>query len=169
MSNIKDTKREELIDQCESLYIQGFRKPYQIQKLLGISDTRTAFKYLNVASRRAHRRNRNINKERLFKEQLNILDLMIHESWKMYLEASSVNEKVGALNTVGKILKQRTELLGLEAPTEIRVATDRGETLYETLQKMPREQADAVIEQLQILETYRGKPVPSHNFQTQTN
>jgi hypothetical protein len=165
MSNIKDIKREELIDMCESLYIKGFRKPYQVQKLLGIADFRTAEKYLKIGSRRAYRRNRNINKERLFQEQLNVLDLIIHECWQMYLDAKSVNEKVGALNALCKVLKQKTGLLGLEAPKEIIIdSNNKGETLFDILKKMPDEQARAIADQL---DTFSAKPIPPRNFQPQ--
>ena len=164
MSNIKDTKREELIDRCEALYIQGFRKPYQIQQLLGIADIRTAIKYLKIGSRRACRRHRNIDNERLFQEQLNTLDLIVHEGWLIYLGAKSINEKVGALNTICKVSKQKTELLGLEAPREIKIASTRDETLFDILKKMPDEQARAIVDQL---DTYRNRPISPHNFQPQ--
>jgi hypothetical protein len=164
MGNIKDVKREELIDKCETLFIQGFRKPYQIQQLLGIADIRTAIKYIKIGSRRACRRNRNLNRQHLFQEQLSILDLIIHECWQMYLDAKSVNEKVGALNTLCKVSKQKTELLGLEAPKEIIIDNARGETLFDILKKMPDEQARAIVNQL---DTFSAKPTPPRNFQSQ--
>ena len=149
MANKKDIKREQLLDQCERLYVMGFRKPYHIMKALPeVTDIRTAENYLSIAARRVFRRNLNIDKNVLLKNQLTTLDLMITELWQAYINAKNSNERVGAINSLTKTLKQKAELLGLEAPKEIKVGGDRGDNLLELLQRLPEENARQIIDQL---------------------
>lgn len=160
MSNRKDTEREQLIDQCERLYVMGFRKPYQIMKMLKIGDFTTAERYLNIAMRRLHRRfnmNKPVNKEKEMQDQLMTIDRGIQELWAAYLVANGTSEQTGAINGIERLMKNKAELLGLEAPKEFLLGGKK-ETLWEVLQKMPENEREQIIKQIAIYTDGGQKP-----------
>jgi hypothetical protein len=156
MANRKDSEREYLIDQCERLYVMGFRKPYQVMKVLpAVKNWNTAEAYLNIAQRRLYRRNRHLKKDKEMQMQLHLIERTINELWQQYLTAKNSNEKVGAINAIGKILKQKAELLGLEAPKEMKIeGVESGETVWDLLQRLPENERDEILSKL---EKVRGK------------
>lgn len=117
MANKKDDERESILDEMERLWIMGVRKPYQLMKLLPISNWTTASQYLRVVERRVSRRGRKINKATYLQKQLVTYDQMITELWSCYRHAEkekNVNGQVGALNSISKVLNGQAELLGLK-------------------------------------------------------
>jgi len=157
MASKKDAVREQLIDGVQRLFVMGFKKPYQIMKLLpAISDFRTADNYLRIAQRRLHRSLTNINHTEEIKKQVQIMDQAIGELWAQFLVALEVNEKVSCVNAIERLLKSKAELLGLEAPKELKVQSQ--DSLWDILQKMPENEREQIIKSI---DAYSGKQKPT--------
>lgn len=152
-TNRNGIEYEEMLDGCERLLIMGVRKPHAVATILGITDMRTAEKYIQVAQRRLSRRNRTLDKDQLLKEQLDLIDQAIFEHWRILRESTGQQYEIAALKGLAVVMKQKAELLGLEAPKEIAVGGNKGETLLELLTKLPHEQAKAIIDQLEAART----------------
>ena len=144
MGTYKDTKKEEILDQAERLYIMGFRKPYVVQKLLKLGNINTAKQYLKIAQKRAARRNKKADKEKLFQFQLTTLDVAQKEAWQLFITSTGITMKTGALNALMKIMKQKAELLGLEAPQKLNLLK-QGESFSEFLAKLSNEDRGTIL------------------------
>ena len=156
MANKKNITREALLDETERLWIMGARKPYQLMKLLNITNWQTADEYLRIAVRRVMRRHRHIDKARHFRNQLTILDHVIFELWGCYREAKRQNNDngcIGALNTILKVMKSQAELLGLVAPQQMQPSPppqqERTVDMYEQIKGLPDEEREQFLETLE--------------------
>lgn len=152
MANKKDTQREELLDQAERFWIMGMRKPYQLMQLLCIDNWQTANEYLRIAARRAVRHHINIDKEKIFHEQVTLYSQMIIELWACYGRAEvekNTNACIGAINALTKVLQSRHELFELQFPIQQKVyeSTYNSDSysLYEILKMLPVDEAQQII------------------------
>ena len=144
MSSHKDQKREQLLDKIEALSAMGFKKPYHLEKVLGINDYETANKYLAIVARRLAHKYKHINREERLKDHLKHYDLAKQTIWDAINDGEDRGYNMGVLQ---KILKSEAELLGLEAPQQVEV---KGQSidLWAILQKLPKADADRIITEI---------------------
>ena len=116
MATKTNQEREEIIDSVIDLVMMGFDKPYQIQKMMkDIAKWQTAKSYLDEAKRRiAKIYDAGANRERTLKKELVGLQYMERKCWEIFGEASSYNERTGAIRTILSIKERRAKLLSLD-------------------------------------------------------
>ncbi|MBI3046440.1 MAG: hypothetical protein HYY86_02830 [Candidatus Harrisonbacteria bacterium] len=148
MANHKNIDREYLLDETEALFVIGVKKPYQIMRRLGIKNWATAKEYLRVAARRVGNRNKKLNLDRYFCNQVLAYDLAIKECWCVFSEADNSNAKIGALNALQKLLRGQAELLRLEPPKPVESNNNKEFSLYEIVQQLPQNEADYFVNKL---------------------